>query len=100
MCNVAKRFFPLRTVAGADSPGGKQFRAAGGQGEQPSAREVSRHPGQLFRHLQPLLEHTAYGKMHKLIKRKQRDEKLYEQNKIGSQRHIGPGHIKQIPAVV
>ena len=42
------------TVAGADSPRSKQFRAAGGQGKQHSAREVSRHPGELFNSLQSL----------------------------------------------
>lgn len=41
-----------KTVAGAESPGSKQFRAAGGQGVQPLARAVSRHPGQLFHSLQ------------------------------------------------
>ena len=48
-------FKECETVAGADSSGSQQFRAAGGQGQQPSTREVSRSPGQLIHPLQLLL---------------------------------------------
>lgn len=52
-------FTLCETVAGADFPGHKQRRAAGGQGEQPAAREVSRHLGQPVHSFYPLLCWTA-----------------------------------------
>lgn len=41
-------------VAGADWPGSKQRRAAGGQGEQPAAGEMPRNLGQPFHSFYPL----------------------------------------------
>lgn len=52
-------FTQCETVAGADFPGHKQRRATGGQGEQPAAREVSRHLGQPLHSFYPLLWWTA-----------------------------------------